>query len=170
MCCLDLAGLTSFLPSTIQSRLALICYPALPSTLAFTPKISDSEQEAAELHAAPVRARRGLRPHSRPPRVSVGVRRLGDAVRIVGRLLQLILMAGWILPLILAVKFLLDWRALVAKAGSEEAAAAANSFPFVAEAQRMALIAAVWLLVAVVWWGFRVLRQRSTGKVQGAAL
>lgn len=63
-----------------------------------------------------------------------------------------ILSAGWVVPYFLSIYYLAHWNELVARAGSVDAALAANSFPFVAASKNMAAVASAWAFTAITGW------------------
>ena len=73
---------------------------------------------------------------------------------------------GWLVPLLLSAYLYANWIYLVAHAGSAEAAAAHNSFPFVAESKRMAAIACIWAAIVAASWALWWLRSRDRKSVQ----
>lgn len=90
-------------------------------------------------------------------------------MRILKLVLVVVLSAGWVLPLFLAVHLLAQWNELVAQAGSVPAALAANSFPFSAGARNAAAVASLWALAAIAAWiawfaWFAVARRPNGGR------
>ena len=59
---------------------------------------------------------------------------------------------GWVAPLFLAVRFLLDWCRLEASPTVYNYEREVNSFPFLHESERMWHIAATWASAAAFVW------------------
>ena len=60
--------------------------------------------------------------------------------------------SGWVLPLFLSVKFLLDWCRLEASPMIYEHAREMNAFPFLTTSERLWCLTSVWLAIVAVFW------------------
>lgn len=69
-----------------------------------------------------------------------------------GLVIAVAISVGWVIPLFLAVRFILDWCRLEASPVVYGHARIANSFPFLSQAEIMVTTAAAWAGIATVAW------------------
>jgi hypothetical protein len=76
----------------------------------------------------------------------------GTVMRILKITAAAIMSLGWVVPMYVAISWIAQWNRLVVQAGSAQAAAAQNSFPFIDASEQFATVAVVWAIVAIVVW------------------